>query len=495
MNKILKQLSDSIYDTYLKYAKQSGEQDIGAKHAYSALNHLYKEGNYTAFTRENNSRLNLIKALDKSNPQAIILEQFLNLMKNPQNKFKDSKLSIMQKSILSTYNKYGKDHVLAAMYKLINDNNYSGFTRGNTLSNNNYRTNLQNNISPEEFYNAVLSGVVNTSISEHELDSNLTQDVEQTFPAISNFQTYPSFNLCKQDIIHGIHPHHEEYNLDNMYACIDVGNIRSSQEDSVLLLQHPDNPKFKMLAVADGMGGYQYGEKASNMVLYEIMEWFENLDPRLFYNANTKTLQNLLSDKLIEINNRVCDTFLGRSGSTFVGAITTDKNTIVSNIGDSRAYVVDNHGELYQLSEDHSYLSDELYKKGLEQFDEFDPSKREQVRQIKNDFRFNRKSNVVKHAIGVEQESDRDFVSSTSIDNKSYSTLLLCSDGVTDCLSDHQLMAITRQTPKSELAKRIVETVKSTDSYRKYSSEGYANRIPAGKDNTTAAVLDNDSER
>jgi serine/threonine protein phosphatase PrpC len=83
----------------------------------------------------------------------------------------------------------------------------------------------------------------------------------------------------KNDIIHN-QQHilkRVKYLLKNMNACSDIGNERTKQEDSVLLLEHINNPNFRLLAVADGMGGLLLGGKASNLTLFEMIKWFERL--------------------------------------------------------------------------------------------------------------------------------------------------------------------------------------------------------------------------
>ena len=83
--------------------------------------------------------------------------------------------------------------------------------------------------------------------------------------------------------------------------------------------------------------------------------------------------------------------------------------------------------------------------------------------------------------------------------NNSYKSLMLFSDGVTDCLSDAQLMAITKSTSPKDLAKAIVDKALTTESKLEDSKLGewyndYDLVIPAGKDNTTAAVYHNTDE-
>ena len=70
---------------------------------------------------------------------------------------------------------------------------------------------------------------------------------------------------------------------------------------------------------------------------------------------------------------------------------------------------------------------------------------------------------------------------------------MLFSDGVTDCLSDSQLYAITRNTDPKYLAKAIVNNALTNESYRPDLGDNadYRSHISAGKDNTTAAVYRN----
>ena len=63
--------------------------------------------------------------------------------------------------------------------------------------------------------------------------------------------------------------------MDKIYDYIlqkesHVGLLRPSQEDAVLALVHPEDDRFKMLAVCDGMGGKQYGDIAANYVIRNL---------------------------------------------------------------------------------------------------------------------------------------------------------------------------------------------------------------------------------
>ena len=72
-----------------------------------------------------------------------------------------------------------------------------------------------------------------------------------------------------------------------------------------------------------------------------------------------------------------------------------------------------------------------------------------------------------------------------------YDVLILVSDGVSDCMSEKDIMAITEQTPRDEIAKKLVEFALENNSEIRQALKGnpnYNESVKGGKDNTTAAV-------
>lgn len=282
-----------------------------------------------------------------------------------------------------------------------------------------------------------------------------------------------------------------EYSLDDeLFAVTDIGNARENQEDSVLILKHPLNPNHKMLVVADGVGGQEAGEKASQEVVAQMTEWFESLNPIYLREENKRELVTMWNERLQSVNRRVQDRYPG-SGSTFVGAIVGDKSTTIGSIGDSRAYLLGNDLELRQVTIDDNVG----FKQWEQKWGAFYKESRsgqsrvtvERMLDEKDKVRFANDSNVILGCIGGSGSIRPNFV---SMPNDSYKTLLLLSDGVTDCLSDKDLMAITRSTDPREVAKAVVDLAIQNDSYRQDLEDqpNYHPRIPGGKDNTTAAV-------
>ena len=64
-----------------------------------------------------------------------------------------------------------------------------------------------------------------------------------------------------------------------IFECkTDIGLIRETNEDATLVLNHPKNKNVKLMLVADGMGGKEYGEIAANYVATSLSKWFSNKD-------------------------------------------------------------------------------------------------------------------------------------------------------------------------------------------------------------------------
>ena len=279
---------------------------------------------------------------------------------------------------------------------------------------------------------------------------------------------------ARKEMITGL-THNKEGSLSigNMSASTSIGKKRHNQEDAVLVKEHPQNPNFKILVVADGMGGGDAGEVVSNYTVEQISKWFENLPVVYYRDANRVELA--LQEKIQQISDDMAGRYGGKAGSTFVGGIVCETETVISNVGDSRAYIYsDRTKDLTQVSEDES-LVEALYKMG-------EIEKRD-------DMRFHKSSNGIFQHIG---KLGRINPKTKRISNHSYDKLILVSDGVSDCLSDKDILTITARTPRNKLAQMLVQGALDKISYARpeLSREDYYSRIDGGKDNTTAAVFD-----
>ena len=59
---------------------------------------------------------------------------------------------------------------------------------------------------------------------------------------------------------------------------------KNAQEDSILMMAHPKNPKFRLALVADGVGGRDNGDIASYIAVALTMDWFKKI-PESFFNS------------------------------------------------------------------------------------------------------------------------------------------------------------------------------------------------------------------
>ncbi len=201
-------------------------------------------------------------------------------------------------------------------------------------------------------------------------------------------------------------------------AVTHTGHVRDHNEDAFLVL--PDVAPW-LVVVADGMGGHQSGEVASRLTVEEMAAAFAGRPPERTLLRRRANARERLITAIEQANRRVLGEArrdVGKQGmGTTVVALVIDGGSVhVAHVGDSRAYRL-RDDTLKQLTRDHSLLNDYL-DMGLltpEQAASF-PYK-----------------NVIVRAVGlspfVEVEVD-------TLDVSAGDRFLLCSDGLTDLVSD-----------------------------------------------------------
>lgn len=210
------------------------------------------------------------------------------------------------------------------------------------------------------------------------------------------------------------------------YFQTDPGKIRSHNEDAGGLFY---NESGQMLAViADGMGGHQAGDVASELATSFIQDEWEKTNT--FESA--ESAESWLRANLHEMNESIIQHAQAHAecagmGTTVVTAICTDTFASIAHIGDSRCYILNEDG-FRQLTEDHS-LVNELVRTG----------------QIsKEDAEEHPRKNVLLKAAGTEPDITPDVhTTQWNPENK----LLLCSDGLTDKMKDEELLSFIQEGP------------------------------------------------
>ena len=176
-----------------------------------------------------------------------------------------------------------------------------------------------------------------------------------------------------------------------------------------------------LFIVADGMGGHNAGDFASRFCVEKFVE--------LITKAGSGVISKLsfLETAIRETNEQLIikateNPELEGMGTTFVMATVSDGNEMdVLNIGDSRLYLIDT--AIRQITEDHSLVA-EMVKKG---------------ELSKEEARFHPKKNVVTRALSALGVVTPDFF---SLKLEKGAIALLCSDGLSNMLSDAEIFEI-----------------------------------------------------
>ncbi|CAH0120113.1 MULTISPECIES: Stp1/IreP family PP2C-type Ser/Thr phosphatase [unclassified Paenibacillus] len=180
---------------------------------------------------------------------------------------------------------------------------------------------------------------------------------------------------------------------------------------------------YMLAIIADGMGGHQAGEVASRIAVETVAERLMPLAPGLTGPACAEALR----EAILHANNVIYemasqDERYHNMGTTIVAVLLNGENGFVGHIGDSRAYNI-NDTVIRQLTDDHS-LVNELLKSGQISLEE---SRRHPRR------------NVVIRALGTDAEVEVDI---NPIQLEQGEILLLCSDGLSDLMTDEEIAAI-----------------------------------------------------
>ena len=202
----------------------------------------------------------------------------------------------------------------------------------------------------------------------------------------------------------------------------DIGMKRSTNQDSICVY-----PKRSFFAVADGMGGHNGGDIASQMSVKLLPEFIEN-------NLNSKTVPEILKQSLEHVNRSIynhgqANEDLKGMGTTLTAIMFNGAELNIANIGDSRTYMISNN-QLFQMTRDHSLVQEKL---NIGLYDRVgaaaDPQK-----------------NVLIRTVGFEPEVEVDVYHYKIQKNDIF---MLCSDGLHGKVSDEDIIFIVNRFIKS----------------------------------------------
>lgn len=224
------------------------------------------------------------------------------------------------------------------------------------------------------------------------------------------------------------------------------GNYRDTNEDLTGHFYNRTNQS--LLFIADGMGGHDYGEVASRFVYDKVKSAWENNN--LF---NIDEAEHYLRDLVIKTNHELYDyqsdypEYKGM-GTTLVLVAIIESSILVLNIGDSRAYVMNNR-KIDQVTEDHTFVN-VLVASGEITAEEAQSHPRR---------------NLITKAMGTEKMIQADVF---RLRGRQYDYVVLATDGLTDTVRPdeiHHLMYSTKLTLEEKAEKLTItaENNKSRD--------------------------------
>ena len=213
-------------------------------------------------------------------------------------------------------------------------------------------------------------------------------------------------------------------------AKTDIGRYRKLNEDSFFIYR---NEKLVGGMVADGMGGHNAGEVASKMAAELVKEGImDGFDPELDYVELSELVRRSLMSANEEIYRKSkCEAAESGMGTTAAAAFVYRGKLITANIGDSRVYTVTSGG-IRQITRDHSYV-EELVERG-----EISPENAKTHPQ----------KNYITRAIGTDACVKADIL----INDYDGEIVVICSDGLTNLVSDEQIKRIVLENDDFETA-------------------------------------------
>lgn len=217
----------------------------------------------------------------------------------------------------------------------------------------------------------------------------------------------------------------------------DVGLKRLKNEDTFLI-----NPENRFCLVADGMGGEAAGELASHIFAETSMEFFSET-----VGHSTSKVVETIQNVFRVANERIFNHAEQNSGYKGMGCTAevlgySDEEFVIGHVGDSRTYRFRDQ-KLEQLTKDHSIVQDQIDKGMITSAESRNHSMR----------------NVILRAVGVSEDLSPDIIKERVCPGDIF---LLCSDGLTDMISDRQIQEVlSLSTDLSKKTKKLIDMAKS----------------------------------
>lgn len=225
------------------------------------------------------------------------------------------------------------------------------------------------------------------------------------------------------------------------FGLTDKGMVRKDNQDC-FIIEKCDQRSSLIVALCDGMGGAKAGGLASQLSNKAFVSYiYAKLTSRTNRNFDYR---DILHSACAEANgvsyeySKFDEAYNGMGTTLVGGVIKSNGNGYIINVGDSRAYHISRRGNsIYQITRDHS-LVEELVEVGA--------ITKEQAKR-------HPQRNVITRALGSEAEVEADYFEFTL---QSGDILLLCSDGLSNMVTDLEMLDYAKEYQEPELICRAL---------------------------------------
>lgn len=206
-----------------------------------------------------------------------------------------------------------------------------------------------------------------------------------------------------------------------------IGNVRASNQDSVL-----NEETTRLYGVADGMGGHNGGDIASQMAVLLLARILESLFPS---EENLRSGFEQVNELIYQ--EQLKNPILSGMGTTLTVLWENEDKILLGHIGDSRAYLMRN-GKIEQISQDHSLVG-EMVREGV--------LTEEQA--LAHPYR-----NVITQAVGTAETLNPHL---ETINKKAADKFILCSDGLYEYVSKDEMCELLMRYSPEDAAEKMIE--------------------------------------
>ncbi|AGK97317.1 Stp1/IreP family PP2C-type Ser/Thr phosphatase [Clostridium pasteurianum] len=215
----------------------------------------------------------------------------------------------------------------------------------------------------------------------------------------------------------------------------DIGLSRKLNEDYVGTYE--DDLK-KVYIIADGMGGHNAGEIASKIAVDSTIKYINNLSE--FNDPETILCEAIKSANIDIYNKSQENSSMTGMGTTITACLIIKDRLLVANVGDSSCFIV-KPNDIIKITKDHSLVQQLVDSGSITEEEAVNhPNK-----------------NIITRALGTNITVDVDLF---SIDIKDILKVILCTDGLTNVVSKHEIYDIIIKNNNKDACNQLVELSK-----------------------------------